>query len=101
MLAEFFEIVSQTGSYRTAAKTYRSKLVVSGRHLRDDLGIPLPLSLTGSDEVIDDDAIYATPVLTSANSQVRDDVYLGSLIDPWTVAQRTTLHVDYAFKSFV
>ena len=53
--------------------------------------------MTSSDEVPNDDLVDLRPVPASADSDVRDDIHLGFLVQPRAVAYRAVLDVDHAF----
>ena len=64
----------------------------------NNLSIPLPLRLTSSDEIPNDDLIDLRPVPARADSHVRDDVHLSFLVQPRAVAYRAVLNVDHTLK---
>ena len=75
-------------------KTDRPKSIIPTRNLRNNLRIPLPLRLTSSDSLVD-----LRPVPARADSDVRDDVHVGFLVQPRVVAYRAVLDVDHALES--
>jgi hypothetical protein len=66
------------------------------RNLGNNLRIPIPLRLTSSDEIPNDDLIGLRLVPARADSDVRDDVHLGFLVQSGTVVYWAVLHVDNA-----
>jgi hypothetical protein len=53
--------------------------IILTKNLGNNLRIPLPLHLTSSDEIPNDDLIDLHPIPT-ADSDVRDDGHLGFLV---------------------
>ena len=80
-------------------KTDRPKSIIPTRNLRNNLRIPLPLRLTSSDEIPNDGLVDLRPVPARADSDVRDDVHVGFLVQPRVVAYRAVLDVDHALES--
>lgn len=68
------------------------ELVTTIGDFGDDLGIPFSLGLTRGDEASHDNVVDLPPILTCTRSDMRDDVGIGSLLQPGLMA-------DWAFSN--
>ena len=90
--------MSATATGQRQRRAHRSKLIITARHLGNNLRVPLPLRLTRSDEIAHDDPVHPRPVLARTYRQMRHDVHLRLRVHPRPMAQRTILHVDHTLK---